>query len=349
MARKRELQGREREMVAGAIGAWSGRKATPEYVARAEPRQPRTVVMPPPPKNQESTEAQADAEALLADLTSPSMLRRRGAKSTLRWMADDDRSVRFDTYDESVVAATEWDGINAAAVSIELQEILDRLNLARYSAQLARMGIASLSDVGKRTPDALVNTGGLAPRECHALLSELLIGQATPAARLEVRGVAWERTEMPMWEQPPRLESQGARTSARLSPEQPDQRSAAAVERRLVHQRQQWQAERSKLAERISELDAQEKELRRTMQQHSHTLSSVHSKYAMRGEVLMAEISDLEERLDKSETESAQHKQRADGLTQTVQRLHAKQAQWDAERLKMQRKISALERAVAPT
>ena len=154
---------------------------------------------------------------------------------------------------------------------------------------------------------------------------------------------------MPMWEQPPRLESQGARTSARLSPEQPDQRSAAAVERRLVHQRQQWQAERSKLAERISELDAQEKELRRTMQQHSHTLSSVHSKYAMRGEVLMAEISDLEERLDKSETESAQHKQRADGLTQTVQRLHAKQAQWDAERLKMQRKISALERAVAPT
>ena len=30
MARKRELHGREREMVAGAIGAWSGRKATPE-------------------------------------------------------------------------------------------------------------------------------------------------------------------------------------------------------------------------------------------------------------------------------------------------------------------------------
>lgn len=336
MAKKRELHGRERERVADAVSAWSGRKATePEGRVRVtqEARRPRSVAMPPPPKNQDSIEAQEDAEALLADLTSPIRLRRRGAKSALRWMAEDTIvEARFDTYDESVATATEWDGINEAAVGVELQEVVDRLKLTRYSAHLARMGIASLSDVGKRAPDALIKGAGMSPRECHALLTELLTGRGVPAARLELQDVAWERPEMPMWEQPPRLESQS---------ESSETNQLRAHVHKLVHQKQQWQAERTQLLERISELEVREEELRQTVREQSRTHASVHSKEAMRGEILRAEISDLEDRLDRSEAVVASHKECAAESARMVEKMKRRESLWEAERLKMQRTIEA--------
>lgn len=350
MARKRELHGRERERLASAIGAWSGRKATPDERVTREARQPRAVAMPPPPENQGSIEAQADAEALLADLTSPSMLRRRGAKSSLRWMADGINEVRFDTYDESVATATEWDAISEAAVGVGLQQVLDRLKLTRYSAHLARMGIASLSDVGKRAPDALIKTAGLSPRECHALLAELLTGRGVPAARLDLQDAAWERPEIPMWEQPPRLESQNESQNDRTN----------THGHKLAHQKQQWQEERKKLLERISEHEVQRNELRQIVQEQSRTHALARSQEAVRGDVLRAEIADLEDRLDRSEavanerdrmvntSESAvaSHMARADKLARLTEKMKQRAALWEAERVKMQKTIEAQKRAL---
>jgi hypothetical protein len=340
MAKKRELHGRERERVANAIGAWSGRKATPTERVTREPRQLRSVAMPPPPENQGSIEARADAEALLADLTSPSMLRRRGAKSSLRWIADDINDVRFDTYDESVATATEWDAISEAAVGVELQQVLDRLKLTRYSAHLARMGIASLSDVGKRAPDALIKTAGLSPRECHALLAELLTGRGVPAARLDLQDGPWERPEMPMWEQPPRLESQ---IESQIE-SQNDRTNAHA--HKLADQKQQWQAERKQLLERVSELDVQRNELRQIVQEQSRTHALARSQEAVRGDVLRAEITDLEDRLERSEATVASHKQRADKLARLTDKMKRRAALWEAERVKMQKTIEAQKRAL---
>ncbi len=126
-------------------------------------------------------DAEEEARALLADLTSPSETRRRGAKSALRWMSDNDPP--FESYDESVAGQNEWEDLQEIAVGLELQRVLARLRLGRFSAALARMGINTLADVGKKTPNALITTGGLSPAECHALLTELLVGTGRPVAR----------------------------------------------------------------------------------------------------------------------------------------------------------------------
>ncbi len=126
-------------------------------------------------------DAEEEARALLADLTSPSETRRRGAKSALRWMSDNDPP--FESYDQSVAGQNEWEDLQEIAVGLELQRVLARLRLGRFSAALARMGIDTLADVGKKTPNALITTAGLSPAECHALLSELLVGTGRPVSR----------------------------------------------------------------------------------------------------------------------------------------------------------------------
>ena len=80
-----------------------------------------------------AAEAAGDAEALVADLTSPIRLRRRGAKSALGWMAEEDTATAspsprsFDTYDEAVVAATEWDVAAEVAMTRDMLEVLKHL------------------------------------------------------------------------------------------------------------------------------------------------------------------------------------------------------------------------------
>ena len=86
----------------------------------------------------------------------------------------------FESYDESVAGQKEWEDLQHIAVGIELQRVLERLRLGRFSAALARMGIDTLADVGKKTPNALIMTAGLSPAECHSLLSELLVGAGLP-------------------------------------------------------------------------------------------------------------------------------------------------------------------------
>ena len=117
---------------------------------------------------------------------------------------------------------------------------------------------------------------------------------------------------MQMWEQPPRL-AQSDQMCALAKTDQPDDRKAG--------QQQRWQAERVHLLERISELETQQKELQESMQEQARARSSTHSKQAMRAEILMAEISDLEARLDKSEAAATRHRQRADSLAQILQNL----------------------------
>ena len=86
----------------------------------------------------------------------------------------------FESYDESVAGQKEWEDLQEIAVGRELQRVLERLRLGRHSAALARMGIDTLADVGNKTPNALVTKAGLSPAECHALLSELLVGAGRP-------------------------------------------------------------------------------------------------------------------------------------------------------------------------
>jgi hypothetical protein len=96
-------------------------------------------------------------------------------------MSDNDPP--FESYDQSVAGQNEWEDLQEIAVGLELQRVLARLRLGRFSAALARMGIDTLADVGKKTPNALITTAGLSPAECHALLSELLVGTGRPVSR----------------------------------------------------------------------------------------------------------------------------------------------------------------------
>jgi TolA-binding protein len=331
MERRRELHGHERAVVANAVESWSGRKAQP--AAAAPPRespapQRRPVSMPPQPKAPEfPEEATIDAEALLADLTSPSPLRRRGAKSALRWMADQDAAT-YETYDETAAAAVEWEGVNQAAVGVELQDVLDRLGLERYSAELARMGIATLSDVGKRTPDAIIKVAGLSPRECQELLVELLTGCGEPVGRVRLDGPAWERTEAPMWRSPPRWDEPAAPVAAaaaaagsgdsRTSPTKAAKLAAAAAFR---SDREQWRAEREKLRARIASHEEQLARLQQSIEERSLSDNKGRLQERLRSEILMQEISDLEAKVEDWERQALRYKAEAKQLRAVLNEL----------------------------
>jgi len=174
-----------------------------------------------PGKKPQKTSAEAEAEALMADLQSPSEMRRRGAKSALGWMTFGDESV-YDSYSDSVAVAEEWEGVAEAAVDAELLEVLHELRLERYAASLARLGVESLADVGKRTPNALM-TIGMAPGECHALFTELLLGQAQPVPR--VRGEEfWSPNREPLLAPNTTARNPGPRARGRgaQSPQSPE-------------------------------------------------------------------------------------------------------------------------------
>ena len=97
-----------------ALEAWSGRRVPPSEVcqtpSQSDVRDLLVVATSSQPRF--ASEAENDAEALLYNLTSPSGLRRRGARSALRMMVDEAR--RFDQYDQIVPAAaavteSEWE------------------------------------------------------------------------------------------------------------------------------------------------------------------------------------------------------------------------------------------------
>ena len=176
-------------------------------------------------------------------------------------MADQDvDSSSYDSYDESVAAAVEWEGVNQAAVCVEMQEVLDRLGLGRYSAELARMGIATLSDVGKRTPDALIQFAGFSPRECQALVMELLTGCGEPVARSRQDGPAWKRTATPMWTTPPRWDEPS---------ESPTKAAKVAASAAFRRDREEWHAERDKLQQEVATLETQLVELQQSLDDQS--------------------------------------------------------------------------------
>jgi len=219
-----------------------------------------------------AAEAAGDAEALVADLTSPIRLRRRGAKSALGWMAEEDTATAspsprsFDTYDEAVVAATEWDVAAEVAMTQDMLEVLKHLGLEKYSAVLARMGIATLLDVGKRTPEAMIEKGGLKPRECQALLSELLGGCGVQVLHSEAAASrsAWGRSDQPMWVTPPRLEvpAAPAGTSSPNGARAASAKASARATERAVQEREneltkKWLGERVQLKHQIVELEQQ--------------------------------------------------------------------------------------------
>ena len=267
MERRRELHGFEREKVAAAVEQWSGRRASPSqerdfYATPSEPTLRRVSMPPAPAQPRHAPEAENDAEALLADLTSPSQLRRRGAKSALRWMAEEE-GVSFDTYDETVAAAAEWEAATEVAVSLGMQDVLDRLGLGRYSAGLARMGVATLADVGKRTPAALIKVAGLQPRECQSLLMELLSGCGARVARTELTPgrPAWERTSQPMWDSPPRLgpDDPVARAGSRIAKASIAKGKAATLKAQAREEEltEKWFKERAGMKKQISNLEKQ--------------------------------------------------------------------------------------------
>ena len=219
-----------------------------------------------------AAEAEGDAEALVADLTSPIRLRRRGAKSALGWMAEEDTATAspsprsFDTYDEAVVAATEWDVAAEVAMTQDMLEVLKHLGLEKYSAMLARMGIATLLDVGKRTPEAMIEKGGLKPRECQALLSELLGGCGVQVLHSEAAASrsAWGRSDRPMWVTPPRVEEPAAPagTSSPSGARAASAKASARATERAVQEREneltkKWLGERVQLKHQIVELEQQ--------------------------------------------------------------------------------------------
>ena len=276
LERRWELHESEREKVAAAVERWSGRKASPEQVFHPsvgdmEPSLCRVSMPPSPAQPRFAPEAENDAEALLADLTSPSQLRRRGAKSALRWMAEEE--VSFDTYDETVAAAAEWAAANQVAVTLDMQDVLERLGLGRHSAGLARMGIATLSDVGKRTPSGLITVAGLQPRECQSLLMELLSGCGARVARTELApgSSAWERTSQPMWDSPPRIgpDEPIARAGTSIVKAAATKGKAAALKARAREEglTEQWLKERAGLKKKISDLEKQHEALRKALDQ----------------------------------------------------------------------------------
>lgn len=213
-------------------------------------------------------DAEEEARALLADLTSPSETRRRGAKSALRWMSDNDPP--FETYDESVAGQHEWEDLQEIAVGLELQRVLARLRLGRFSAALARMGIDTLADVGKKTPNALITTGGLSPAECHALLTELLVGTGRPVGRsgqwsslsqVQDRSRSPEKRRSTSAERSPTL----GLTFGTIEPDKTEweerrQADVAEQERRLAEIADE-RAERKQIAERIAAQRAEQDRL----------------------------------------------------------------------------------------
>ena len=220
--RRPKLSSHQREVMGEAVENWSGKKPPPEEERRsAEKAEKRRPAVRLPGKKPQKTSAEAEAEALMADLQSPSETRRRGAKSALGWMTFGDESV-YDSYSDSVAVAEEWEGVAEAAVDAELLEVLHELRLERYAASLARLGVESLADVGKRTPNALM-TIGMAPGECHALFTELLLGQAQPVPR--VRGEEfWSPNREPLLAPNTTARNPGPRARGRgaQSPQSPE-------------------------------------------------------------------------------------------------------------------------------
>ena len=140
---------------------------------KAEKRRP--VVRLPGKKQETSAEA---GPKLMADLQSPSEMRRRGAKSALGWMTFGDESV-YDSYSDSVAVAEEWEAWPRRRWTRSCWMCC--MSCGSSATRRRWRGWASnLADVGKRTPNALM-TIGMAPGECHALFTELLLGGARAA------------------------------------------------------------------------------------------------------------------------------------------------------------------------